>query len=150
MAQSFCNLIYHIVFSTKGRRDWLDDEIRHRVHEYLGGAVRNEGGVAFIVNGTSDHVHLLAKLRQDKALSEVVRGLKANTSGWIHKSIPGYSDFAWQSGYGAFTVSTSQLEKARGYISNQEEHHRNVTFQQEYVALLKAHGIQFNEAFIWD
>ena len=113
MAQSFCNLIYHIVFSTKARRPSLDDDIRSRVHEYMGGAIRNAGGTALIVNGTADHVHILAGLRQDKALSDVVRDLKANTSGWIHKTFPVRSEFAWQAGYGAFTVSASQVEKAR-------------------------------------
>ena len=147
--QSFCNLIYHIVFSTKDWRPWLDDAIRGRVHEYLGGAVRGEGGMALAINGTPDHVHILARLRQDKAVSDVVRDLKSNASGWIHKTFPNHADFAWQSGYGAFTVSQSQLEKARAYIANQEAHHKKLTFKEEYEALLKAHGIDFKEEFLW-
>ena len=108
------------------------------------------GGVALMVNGTSNHVHILAKFRPDKAVSDVVRDLKSNTSGWIHKTFSGYGEFAWQAGYGAFTVSASQAEKARSYISNQEKHHEKVEFKEEFMALLSAHGVEFKEHFLWD
>lgn len=103
-----------------------------------------------MVNGTEDHIHILAKLRQDKALSDVLRAIKANSSGWIHKTFPGLSAFAWQKGYGAFTVSTSQIEKAQRYIENQATHHQKVSFKEEYVALLKAHGIEYDERYLWN
>ena len=148
MAQSYCNLIYHIVFSTKERRPLLDAAIRPRVHEYMGGAIRKAGGVGLIVNGTADHVHILAKLRQDIAVSDVARDLKSNTTGWIHRTFPEHDGFTWQTGYGAFTVSKNQLEKARAYIANQHEHHQTVTFKMEFVALLNAHGIEFEERFL--
>ena len=114
-----------------------------------GGAVRGEGGMAHAINGTADHVHILARLRQDKAVSDIVRNLKSNASGWIHKTFSNHADFAWQSGYGAFTVSPSQLEKAIAYIANQEPHHKKFTFKEELTALLKAHNIEFNEEFLW-
>ena len=150
MAQSYCNLVYHVVFSTKERRRWLLDEMARRTHEYIGGAIRNEGGMPLAINGTSDHLHMLVRLRQDKALSDVLRNVKANTSGWIHRTFPDAAQFQWQGGYGAFTVSTSQIEKTRQYISNQEEHHRTRSFEEELLALLKAHDIAFDERYIWD
>jgi putative transposase len=122
--------------------------IRPRIHEYLGGAIRGEAGIALIVNGTADHVHILAKLRQDKAVSKVVGELKANSSGWISKTLPDATGFAWQEGYGAFTVSESQVPKVRRYIEKQEEHHRTVSFLEEFKAILRAHGLPFDERYL--
>ena len=95
------------------------------------------------------HIVFSTKLRQDRALSDIVRGLKANSSGWIHDNFPDQRTFAWQQGYGAFTVSLSQVDKVRRYIANQEAHHRKHSFQEEFVALLKRHGIDFDEKFLW-
>jgi REP element-mobilizing transposase RayT len=150
VSHSFTNLLYHLVFSTKERRPWLDEQVRVPVCEYLGGLVRDEGGISLIVNGVADHVHLLVKLRQDKALSEVLRAIKAGSSGWIHRKFPGHEHFAWQTGYGAFTVSQSQVKRAREYIARQEEHHRNKPFRQELLEFLKAHEIDYNEEDLWD
>jgi putative transposase len=146
---SYTNLIYHIVFSTKNRYPWLDESMQSRIHEYLGGAVRSERGIALIVNGTPDHIHILAKLRQDRSLSDVVRAIKANSSAWIHKTYPRLVKFGWQEGYGAFTVSASQIATVRAYIANQEKHHRKKTFQQEFISFLKAHQIEFDERYLW-
>jgi putative transposase len=148
MSSSYCNLLYHIVFSTKRREPWLTPEIRSRTHEYLGGAIRNEGGIAMIVNGTADHVHILAKVRQDKAISKLIGELKANSSGWISRAFEDCAAFAWQEGYGAFTVSQSQLAKVRRYIEKQEEHHRRVSFLEEFKVLLKAHDLPFDERYL--
>lgn len=148
MGSSYCNLLYHIVFSTKEREPWLSATIRPRIHEYLGGAIRSEEGTALIVNGTSDHVHLLARLRQDKAVSKTVGEIKANSSGWISRTFDGLAGFAWQEGYGAFTVSESQVPKVRHYIAKQEEHHQSVSFRDELKALLKAHGLPFDERYL--
>jgi len=148
MPQSYCNLLYHIVFSTKERRGWLHDGLRERTHEYLGGAIRSEGGTALAVNGIPDHVHILASLRQDKALSDVIRRVKANSSGWIHRTFSDAAAFRWQGGYSAFTVSASQLEKTRRYIINQDAHHQTRSFEDEIVALLNAHGIEFDERYL--
>jgi REP element-mobilizing transposase RayT len=148
MSSSYCNLLYHIVFSTKKREPRLTLEIRARTHQYLGGAIRGEEGIAMIVNGTADHVHILAKLRQDKAISELIGELKANSSGWISRTFEGAAGFAWQEGYGAFTVSESMTPKVRGYIERQEEHHRSVSFLEEFKVLLKAHGLPFDERYL--
>ena len=150
MAHSYTNLLYHIVFSTKGRETWLSEAMSPRLYEYLGGAIRSEGGIALAINGWLDHVHILAKLRQDKRVSDVLRDLKANSSGWIHREFVGLRGFAWQRGYGAFTVSQSQVEGVKRYIANQKVHHQTVSFKEEFLALLKAHGIEYDERYIWD
>jgi putative transposase len=150
MGHSYTNLLYHIVFSTKARHPWLDEDMRPQVFAYLGGLIRAENGIALMVNGMPDHVHLLAKLKQDKAISDVVRAVKAGSSGWIHKTFPACANFAWQTGYGAFTVSQSQVKTVHDYIANQQAHHRKYPFQYELIALLKANGIEFQEEDLWD
>jgi REP element-mobilizing transposase RayT len=145
MSSSYCNLIYHIVFSTRAREPWLTPTIRRRVHEYLGGAIRGENGIALIINGTGDHLHILAKLRQDKALSKVIGEMKANSSGWISRTFRECRGFAWQEGYGAFTVSESTVPKVYGYIKRQEEHHRRVSFLEEFKVILRAHRLPFDD-----
>ena len=149
MAHSYTNLLYHMVFATKDRQPLLEPAIAAKLHAYLGGGIHEEGGTALIVNGTSNHVHILAKLRQDKALSDVVRSIKANASRWIHQAFPSQKSFAWQSGYGAFTVSESQAQHVHRYIQAQEMHHRKTTFEEEFIALLMAHGISFDPNYIW-
>ena len=147
---SYTNLLYHLVFSTKRREPWLNAELRPRLCEYLGGGIRAEKGIALAINSMPDHVHILAKLRQDKAVSDILRGIKANSSGWIHRTFPELKGFAWQEGYGAFTVSHSQVDRVREYIRDQEKHHQRSTFQEEFLRLLKAHGIEFDEKYLWE
>jgi REP element-mobilizing transposase RayT len=148
MSSSYSNLLYHIVFATKGREPWMTATIRPRIHQYLGGAIRAENGIAIIVNGTADHIHILAKLRQDKAISKAIGELKANSSGWISRTFKEAAGFAWQAGYGAFTVSESQAPKVRRYIERQEEHHRTVSFVEELKVILRAHGLAFDERYL--
>ena len=149
MGQSFCNLLYHMVFSTKERIPLMHPDLRQPLHEYLGGIVRKLGGTPIVVNGTDDHVHLLARLRQDKAVSDVLRDIKSGSSGWIHREKPELAHFDWQDGYGAFTVTASQMERVRGYILGQEQHHRTQDFKTEFIALLNAHGIEYDDRYIW-
>src|SRR4051812_2320273 len=148
MSSSYCNLVYHIVFSTKGREPWLAPPIRPRVHQYFGGAIRDENGIALIINGTSDHIHILAKLRQDKALSKVIGEIKANSSGWISQTFKECRGFAWQEGYGAFTVSESMMLKVYRYVERQEEHHRRGSFLEEFKVILRAHRLPFDERYL--
>jgi putative transposase len=150
MAHSYTNLLYHMVFSTKDRQAWLGEAMSPRLYEYIGGGIRSEGGIAMSINGWRDHIHILAKLRQDKAVSDLIRGIKANSSGWIHRRFPELRGFAWQRGYGAFTVSQSQVESVKRYIANQEVHHQRVSFKEEFIALLEAHGIEYDERYLWD
>jgi putative transposase len=149
MAKSYTNLIYHIVFSTKDRRPLITAELKPRLYEYIGGTIRGLGGISLAINGVADHVHVLAKLRPDKALSAVLRDLKANSSGWMHDVFPDMQDFSWQNGYGAFTVSASQIAKVQKYIAEQEIHHAKKTFRDEFVGLLVANEIEFDEKYLW-
>ncbi len=149
MPHSYVNLLYHIVFSTKDRQPLIKEAYQPRLYEYLGGTIRGLGGAALEINGVEDHVHVLAKLRQDKAVSEVLRDLKANASGWLHDVFPELKQFAWQTGYGAFTVSPSQVESVRRYIANQKVHHQQQSFADEFVQLLKWHGVEYDERYLW-
>ncbi|OLE53751.1 MAG: transposase [Acidobacteria bacterium 13_1_20CM_3_53_8] len=148
MPQSYTNLLYHFIFSTKNRQPLIVPEYQDRLYDYMGGSVRRQGGIALAINGTAGQVHLLAKLRPDKSISDVLRDLKANASGWLHELFPTLRDFSWQNGYGAFTVSASQVERVKEYIANQEEHHKRYSFRDELIALLKANEIEFDERYI--
>jgi REP element-mobilizing transposase RayT len=117
---------------------------------YLGGIIRELDGHAIIVNGPADHVHLLCSLPATTALADVMRVLKTNSSKWIHETFPNLASFAWQTGYAAFSVSESNVQAVEQYIRNQEEHHRTVSFQDEFVAFLKRHGIQYDPRYIWE
>ena len=150
MAHTFTNLLSHIVFSTKNREPWLTAEIKPRLFSYLGGIFREMECKALLVNGPADHVHIAASLPARMAMSDIVRTVKAKSSGWVHETFPTAAGFAWQTGYGAFSVSQSQLEAVLAYVTKQEEHHQRVTFQEEYVSFLKKHNIQYDERFLWE
>lgn len=145
MARTFTKLLYHIVFSTKGRARMITPELEARLHPYLGGIVRGMNGVAHEINGMEDHVHLLVGWRTDETLAALLRSVKSQSSGWIHQNFPGFDAFDWQDGYGAFTVSQSQFETVRTYIQRQKEHHRQRTFDEELRAMLDAHQIPYEE-----
>jgi putative transposase len=150
MPGTYSNLLYHVVFSTKGRAAMMKGETQHRIHEYLGGIVRGEGGVAYQIGGMPDHVHILLRWHTDESIATPMRQAKSNSSRWIHETFPMMSAFAWQEGYAAFTVSQSQKDVVARYIANQEEHHRTRSFEQELVELLKAHEIEFDPWYLWD
>jgi REP element-mobilizing transposase RayT len=148
MPQSFTNLLYHLIFSTKDRLPLIKAEYQPRLYDYIGGVIRGTGGISLGINGMEDHVHVLAKLRPDRALSDVLRDLKANASGWMHDLFPSLSDFCWQRGYGAFTVSQSHVAEVRRYIAQQDEHHKRMSFREEFIKFLKANEIEFDERYI--
>ena len=148
MPDSYTNLLYYIVFSTKDRRPLITPEYEVRLYDYVGGTLRRGGGISLELNGTEDHLHLLAKLRPDRALSDVLRDLKANATGWMHDVFPHLKDFSWQRGYGAFTVSQSNVEDVRRYIAKQKEHHQRVSFRDEFIQFLQANGIEYDERFV--
>jgi REP element-mobilizing transposase RayT len=149
MGQSFCNLLYHVVFSTKDRAPLLNANLRTELNDYVGGIVRGLGGVPLALGGTEDHLHIFARLRQDKAIADMIRDIKAGSSGWIHKKRLDLSHFGWQAGYGAFTVSGSQIDRLQKYVLGQTEHHQKQDFKQEFIALLTAHGIDYDDRYIW-
>ncbi|MEI6178668.1 MAG: transposase [Verrucomicrobiota bacterium] len=140
MPSTHLSLNYHLVFATKDHIPCISTTWRGRLHAFLGGCVRIEGGVALSVGGVSDHIHILAGLKATHCLADVMRSIKSASSRWVHEEI-GLAAFAWQEGYGAFTVSMSQLPTVRAYIENQEEHHRTKTFREEYIGFLERHGI---------
>ena len=148
MSQSFTNLLYHIIFSTKDRRPIITIDHQPRLYEYIGGVVRGTGGISLGINGMDDHVHLLAKLRPDLALSDVLRELKSNATGWMHDVFPPLANFSWQRGYAAFTVSQSNLKQVQRYLARQKEHHRNVSFRAEFIRFLKLSDIKYDERFV--
>jgi len=147
---TYTNLLTHVTFSTKERRRFITDNLRPRLFAYTGGIVCEMGGRLLVVGGVEDHVHLLLLLPPSLALSDAMRTLKTNTSRWVHETFPERASFAWQAGYAAFSVSESNRETVRAYIVNQEQHHRRMTFKEELVALLDKHGIDCDEAHLWD
>ena len=149
MSHTYANLVSHLIFSTKERRPFLEVEARPRVFGYVGGVARELGCNAIIVNGTSDHVHVLVEIPPRVAISDVVRVLKTNSSRWIHRQFPGQKAFAWQSGFGAFSVSRSQIDRVVTYIENQEQHHGTLSFQDEFRTILLRHGLSMDEEHGW-
>jgi putative transposase len=150
MSGTHHQLLYHLVFSTKNRMPYLQPETRENVFEYLGGTVNGLGGVSLRVGGWIDHVHLLVKLTTQHRLSDFMRELKSSTSKHINDTSGLIQKFGWQDGYGAFTVSKSQLPKVASYIDNQEERHYKMTFQEEYLGFLRFNEIEFDPRFIWN
>lgn len=148
MPSTHTALDYHLVFSTKERRPFIDESWRNSLHAFLGGCIRQAGGVASQVGGTADHVHLAVGLRPTHCLADVLRDIKHASSVWVHETA-GQSEFAWQEGYGAFTFTRRDLASVVRYIESQEEHHRHRTFQEEYRAILEGLGITFDERYLW-
>jgi putative transposase len=149
MAHSLTSLHTHVVFSTKDRQRLIRPELKSGLLAYIGGIIRELRGKAVIVNGTQDHIHILVKLPPTMALSECMRVVKANSSRWANEKSADH-DFGWQTGYSAFTVSTSQMPAVVRYIQTQEEHHRRMSFQEELRALLRKSGIEFAEDDLWN
>jgi putative transposase len=147
MPSTFTSLDYHLVFSTKDRRPSIETNWRAKLHEYLGGTVNGLGGTAKGVGGTADHVHLPVGLRPTHTLSDFMRELKKATSVWVDEEIKVRS-FAWQEGYGAFSVSPTARSKVRAYIANQEEHHRTKSFREEFVEFLQQAEILFEDKYL--
>lgn len=148
MPDSYTNPLYHIVFSTKDRRPIITPDHEVRLYYYVGGTVRKLGGISLELNGAADHVHLLAKLRPNRTVSDVLRELKASATSWMHDVLPTLTNFSWQRGYAAFTVSQSQVESVRRYIARQKEHHQKITFRDEFIEFLKVNGVEYDDRFI--
>ena len=149
MAHTFTNLLAHVVFSPSGRAPFLDDEMRSDLHAYLGGILRELHAAPVAIGGTADHVHLVIGLPADLAVSDCLRVVKTNSSRWIKERWPHRRSFAWQGGYGAFSVSESRRGAVIRYIQDQARHHRRISFQDELRALLKNHRVQFDERYMW-
>lgn len=146
MPQSLTKNYIHIVFSTKGRANLLPIEHLAEIHLYLKGILDNYNCNAIHVGGIENHIHILCVLSRTLTLSDLVRIVKTNSSSWLNKKL---RNFAWQDGYGAFSVSQSQVATVVEYIKNQENHHKTKTFEDEYVALLDAYGITYDSRYMW-
>ncbi len=149
MGHTYTNILLHLIFSTKDRQPTLAPDLRARLMPYTSAVVANLGGTCLCMNGPSDHVHMLVSAPATVAVADLLRTIKTNTSRWIHDEFPKQSDFAWQTGYGVFSVSLSSADNVKQYIAGQEEHHRQVSFQGEFVAFLKRYGISYDERYLW-
>lgn len=149
MANSYISCYVHYIFSTKQRQRVIAPEIQPRLWAYFGGIARENKMKAIAVGGTDDHIHVLLSLPATVPLAKAAQLIKGGSSFWVHETFSTHRDFAWQEGYGAFTVSVSQLDKTIRYISDQEEHHRKKTFQEEYLEFLKKHGVEHDERYLW-
>jgi len=149
MANTYTSHHYHVVFSTKNREPWLTADIEQRVWEYIGGIARKHRMTALQVGGVDDHIHALVTAPATIAPSKIAQYLKGDSSNWMHREFPALRKFGWQDGYGAFTVSKSGIPELIRYIQNQREHHSTMTFQEEYLRLLKKHGVEYDERYLW-
>jgi putative transposase len=150
MSQSLVKNLIHLVYSTKERQPWIGKAHRDGLFAYQAGIYKEWESPALVIGGVQDHVHSLFALSKNHALKKIVEEVKKGSSKGMKIDGPRYLGFHWQAGYGAFSVSQSNLEEVKLYIENQEEHHRKMTFQDELRALFRRHGIKFDEPFVWD
>jgi REP element-mobilizing transposase RayT len=151
MPQSLAQIYLHLVFSTKDRRPFLQDAaLRGELHRYLGGTCNKLDCPVLRVGGAADHVHILCRLGRSIAVADLIKELKRDSSQWVKTKAASLADFYWQNGYGAFSVSPGHVEALREYIASQEEHHRTVTFQDEFRRLLTKYGLEWDERYVWD
>jgi REP element-mobilizing transposase RayT len=150
MANTFTSLHCHVIFSTKNREPWLRSDIEERVWAYLGGIARENGMKALMIGGIENHVHALIGIPPTLPVSKAVQLIKGGSSAWIKETFPGLAGFGWQDGYGAFSVSKSQVPEVVEYIRRQREHHRLKSFEEEYRAFLERHEIPYEERYVFD
>lgn len=150
MPQSLSNILVHLVFSTKDRLPLLGESIREKLHAFLAGVARAAGCECFRVGGVADHVHLAVRLSRTITVAQLIEDLKTSSSKWIKEQSAKLAGFAWQRGYGAFSVGLGDRQVLLDYIDNQTEHHRTRTFQEEFRAFLKKYDISYDERYVWD
>jgi REP element-mobilizing transposase RayT len=150
MPQSLANILVHLIFSTKGRAPLIQPGLSPDLNAYLGGILASLECPPVLIGSVVDHVHILCALSRKHALAEVVEDVKKGSSKWVKTKGPGLENFYWQVGYGAFSVSQSNVEAVRAYIADQENHHKRMSFQDEFRAFLKKHGLEYDERYVWD
>lgn len=150
MGNTYASLRYHFVFSTKLREPWIRHEIEDRVWNCLGGFAREVGMSPILVGGMPDHIHMAVGAPPTIVLSKAMQHIKGGSSKWMKEAFPEMKKFAWQDGYGVFSVSKSNLAALTMYIANRREHHRKKTFKEEFITLLQRHGIEYDERYLWD
>jgi putative transposase len=150
MTQSLSKMYVHIVFHTKYNQPFILPEIENELYAYIGGIIKANQSIPIKIGGVSDHIHILAAMSKNISLAKFVEEIKRNTSRWIKTKGKEYQNFAWQGGYGGFSVSSSALNVVSRYIENQKEHHRKVSFKDEYVQFLQEYKIDYDEDYLWD
>ncbi len=150
MANTYTQLYVHLVFAVKGKGNLISRKWKDTLYRYITGIITKKGQKLMVINGMSDHIHILISVNPDCKLSDLVRDIKSNSSKWINENKYLTGKFEWQNGFGAFSVSQSQIQIVVNYILNQEEHHRKKTFREEYIDFLKAYQIDFNINYIFD
>jgi putative transposase len=148
MGNSYISCYVHYVFSTKNQKKWLKSDIREKLFPYIGGLCRENNFKLIKAGGVDDHLHLLVSLPSTITIAKAIQYLKGGSSRWIHETFGNMKDFAWQEGYGAFTIGVSQTDRTIKYITNQEDHHRKKTFREELIDFLNYHGIEFEEKYL--
>jgi len=150
MPQSLAQILVHVVFSTKNRETFLSDDIRDELHAYIGGILENEKGTLIRAGSVADHIHLLLAHPRTAAPADLIQEVKTGSSKWLKTKHRRFANFHWQGGYGMFSISPSHRAPLEKYIANQAEHHRKLTFQDEYRRLLIKYGMTFDERYVWD
>jgi len=150
MAGTFSQIYVQIVFAVKGRENLIGKHWKDELYRYISGIITNKGQKSIIVNGASDHIHILVGLKPSMAISDLVRDIKNNSSNFINEKKFIKGKFSWQEGYGAFSYAHSQVESVYQYIANQEEHHKKRTFREEYLDFLQKFEIEYNEKYLFD
>lgn len=149
MAQTLTRLLLHVVFSTKHREPFITEAFATELHKYLAGIARNHDSPALAIGGVADHVHLLISLSKNIACADLLMHLKRDSSKWIKTTSPALATFAWQEGYGAFSIGESQVDPLTRYIANQEQPHRTRSFQDEFRDLLAKYRVEYDESLVW-
>ncbi len=150
MASTLTNLLYHIVFTTRKKQNLITPALFIELYPYIGGIIREEKGKLLKIGGILNHVHILARFSASISVSEMMRRIKGSSSKWVNENSRSTQHFSWQRGYGAFSVSESAVENVISYIGNQNEHHKKITFEEEFLLLLQKHRIPYDEKYIWD
>jgi putative transposase len=150
MSQSFAKVYVHLIFSTKNRERCIPSDVGVELHGYMGGILNGLGCAPIEINTEPDHAHLLFQMTRTETLNNVIGQLKKSSNDWLRNRNQQFSNFQWQGGYGAFSVSQSAVEEVRQYIRNQRQHHKKISFQDEFRAFLKRYEIEFDEKYVWD
>jgi putative transposase len=150
MAGKHISLLVHFVWSTAGREPWIVEDWREQLHSYIGGIARNKNAKLISAGGMYDHIHLYASLPSTITIADFVSVVKSNSSRWVHETFAHRKGFAWQEGYGAFSVSKSEEEKVINYIANQKQHHEKHSFKDEFMRFLHRYQVDYDERYLWD
>jgi REP element-mobilizing transposase RayT len=150
MPQSLAKVYLHTVFSTKYRQPLILPEVEESLYNYIGGIIKSMGGYPLIINGVSDHIHILSTLPRTVTIAKYLEEIKKNSSKWIKTQGPDFKSFAWQNGYGTFSVNSLGVGVVTNYIRNQKRHHNQLSFKEEVIQILDEYDVEYDEKYLWD